>query len=356
MSINGDLTELVLNALVMAQAGATVEARQTLMTIRREWDVEESPHVIVDLMTIEGICWCYEGSLPASHDRLLRATAIAQTLGDSGRLHLAAGWMAFVQFSSGAIQNSMETLLLSSRHVRGASPQRRIRAAMLIAILHEFCGNKKSGADWFAFVRGIASIAKLVGCASSLIYNMAILRINSNLYKRFDVDSRYTDVDLDVLFAQSSSNFDLYTGVEIQSSFHSLVRAQGLSLQGDYEKALVAVNEFLARSESVPSQFIAQGKFERAFYQHKIGMVNEDGVLETLEGLLSCLPADDDLAIANQVLSMIAESAGLREQGEHFRQRAIRHRARHVDLCVWIQRQLHEASLITVSDDWIMEV
>jgi hypothetical protein len=355
MGLNIELSDSLARAFSLACSGEVLLAQEIVAELRKNWATELSSSVTTDLMIVEGICYSYSGDLAAAQDRLNRACLLSQIACDQNRWHLSVGWLAFVQFNSGLLDQSVTSVILAASRLSGVGLMAKFRSSVVIAILFEFVGKSELASLWFEFAQKTAPASEAGAVMSSIIYNMSALRVASGLLSRFETVPRHIDRSLDLLFVRSSINFDLLTGRRVQTSLHQLIEAQALSLMQNFEGALFAIEQFLRDSYNIPREFIAQGEFERSYYRLQLGSNFSADDLVRLQESLIYLAGDDDLAMANEIVARVCEHSGSTEQVEKYRALSRLHQCKHSLLCTAIAERLTRAGLSEISPLWFVE-
>lgn len=352
MGLEGSVEALVKKALFLAQIGDTSSARELASQARHHWRTEDSAKLTVDLMLVDGICASYSGELASAFDRLNRACVLASMMGDDHRTHLGKAWQATVSFNLGQLASAEKLLSDASKSINGVGPNALFRSATVIVVLLQFCGEELAATRWLKFAQRAASGIGHPSLLSHLLYNFAAIRVSTKSYLNFFGNVAHSAASLDALAVSSSVNFDNITATSVQSTFHHLVEAQIFSIREDYSRAYSEIEKFLAKTEGVASEFVAQARFERLFLMLNLKFRIFSEEVQALEGDLLLLKTNDDLAKAHFILNLVARASGDDAKSLKHLALALKYRDIHSKNCSDLVSGLTQSGLFDVPRDW----
>lgn len=346
------LSDLVCNALRLAQVGECTAARDLASQARLEWRTEDSVSVTFDLMMVDGICSNYSGDLASAFDRFNRACALALMLKSNHRIHFSKAWLATVAFNLGRLTEAEYFLSSAAQYDRDVGSNALFRSAAVVCVLLQLCGDDMAARGWIKFAQRAASVFGHPGLMSHLLYNISAARISVRSLGRFFNDIPATNVELDSLAVDSSINFDAMSGTFVQSAFHPLIQAQSLGICGDFSTAHAKLDSFLADCKHVPSEFVVQAQFERLYARYRLEVFISTDELHSVESMVSLFKSHDDLASAYFILYLCFAKYSTNEEGEKYLILASKHREFHFHQCESILNGLNRSKLVGVPKAW----
>lgn len=328
----------------LAHSGDIDGAAEVLAGIRRDCRIEQSPPVAAQVMMIEGICAAYASELPRAIDRFRRASAIGRLAAQADALHRAQAWLAFALFNSGEVRAAAETIAGLDYTQPGLQPESRLRSAIVVTILCEYCNLPEMAADWSRFAQVEASRCQRPAPMSAVIFNMAALRLSSRLMGRLHPAYRSEQPQQELMLVKSSINYDRVAGVSTQRSLHHLMESQALSLLGRHREALKSLEAFAADARHISAVDQAKGAIEVLWNRLHAGwpVTLDDAEAAVLRA--ARLVHDDDLAVAHHTLAAVFAAQGAVARAEHHAQVAQEHARRYDELNVVVRRLLQGMS------------
>ena len=297
-------------AFSLAHAGDIDGAQGLLAGVRRDCRIELSPPVAAQVMMIEGVCAAYASDLPRALERFRRAAAITRLTGQADAFHLAQGWLAFARFNAGDVRGAAEAIAGLDYGQEGLQPESRLRSAIVVTILCEYCNLPAMAADWSRFSQVEAARCQRPAPMSAVIFNMAALRLSTRLMGRLHPAYRSAQPQQELMLVKSSINYDRVAGVCTQRSLHHLMEAQALSLLGRHREALKSLEAFAADARHISDVDQAKGAVESLWNRHHAGLPLTLADADAAEARTSQLVHDDDLAVAHHTLAVVYAGLG----------------------------------------------
>lgn len=225
-------------AAYRARLGRTEEVRGTLNELHQRYD--SRPHVAVSswLHLVEGLVGHFGDMDPSARDKILRAHALSSAAGLTPMRALSAAWLAHLDYA----QLNMES---TNVHVRLSlalsSPEQdsvRSRAGLVVAQCLHLAGRYDLAKPWYARVRSHARNEGDDATLGAVLHNMAWLHMSSARQTLFADSVGLTTGANIMISAESTKNFDELFGVSTLVGLEPILRAQVLSLQGQWAEAL----------------------------------------------------------------------------------------------------------------------
>jgi len=305
------------DALQLARLGDAAATRQRIESIRREFNVHRAPQATLQLMLAEGIMLAYDGDLDGARDRMRRALALCALATEPRHAALAHAWTAFLDYSDGHHDQVAEHAIEAMRLGQGVSRPACARAASLIGMLHNACGACERASAWFGLARRLASADQDGAMTSAIIFNMAASRFAAARVRQVGEGEPAVVDGADLLFLQSSRNYDDGRRLDVQGYLHRMLQGFALAATGEHSQALDCLSLF--GTEAVPAVWRDDALIaaERAWCALKAGDETAARVLaDHAERHVEALTEAGERLIACQRLQALAAALGDRARAE----------------------------------------
>jgi tetratricopeptide (TPR) repeat protein len=347
-----DLSQLLNRATAEAHRGNLESSLEAIKRIRETYAIERMPDVSAEVMIAEGICEAYAGRLDAGFDRFRRAALVAHHYGSRPIEQLALSWLAHCEFNRGHPLESVKYIGQAHQDIENARPDARFRISSTIAILTEYAGMTDSAAHWFRIARREASKCGERAMMSSIIYNMAALRVGSLMIELLVEDKELNAAARvsELMFVQSSSNYDAMANVHLQEDVHDLLKAQSLMVSGAYSDAADYFRRVLLMRRNTASVDLARARLSMAWCQFNLRMncLDFDRLIESLGQFAE----DADLAFAHHVISRIYEARGDQNEADWEWQLSRRYLNAYLKVRQSMETGLADLELNTIPSAW----
>jgi tetratricopeptide (TPR) repeat protein len=269
------------------------------------------------LLLAEGLGDFYADLSLRSHERVRRSLALGKAARNARVQSLAAAWLAHLDFYVRDDASALEHVALALKLARSDHHGARSRASLVVAGMLHYARRDEESQAWYALARRHATTEGDGAALSSIMYNMAFLRV---------LDARVADLRdpggcpegvlrRAVLGTESSVHLDRSVQTRALSNHPPMRRAQILLLTGEIEAALAlyeehtrkAIEEGLGVSESV-------FRADQAWCLAMLG--RSDAALRTArdaEAALHGAVEPEDLVIAHGMLERVFRRLGLDE-------------------------------------------
>ncbi|MBP8270743.1 MAG: hypothetical protein KAX42_02615 [Sphaerotilus sp.] len=315
-------------AVVLARLGETDQARSEITSLRADGAVRSYPSLEPWLCLAEGLADFYANLAGRARDRVRRALVLARSTRSTRALPLAAAWMAHLDFHARDDASAVAHLVLALDAAQADHHSARARLCLVLAGMLHYAGAEERAQPWYSQARVHAQAEGDGASLSSIMYNMALLRVvEVRLTAAFGARTDVAVLRRAMLGTESSIFLDRSVSTRALSHHPPMQRAQLLMLTGQYAEALVlydahtvqAVAEGLTSCECI---FLA----DQARCLVELGRSEE--VLPRVRAAESALllaTEPEDLAIAHAVLAQVHGWLGLSERSNRHAREAGRH-------------------------------
>ncbi|MEY4753396.1 MAG: hypothetical protein RJA44_1071 [Pseudomonadota bacterium] len=216
-------------AVLLVRMGEFERARQELASLRSLPESRTNAVLNAWLWLGEGLAFYFESVEARARDRVMRAHALASSTGVSHIHGLTAAWCAHLDFraqdDAALVDHLVEALDVAEAGQHGVLA----RTSIVIAGAYHFAGSEELAQPWYLRARSHAAAEGDGVTLSSIMYNMAALRINN-----VRLDQLY--VRLDPLAAQRA-----LLGAESSTFLDQSVHAHALSAASWMQRAQILV-------------------------------------------------------------------------------------------------------------------
>jgi hypothetical protein len=259
-----------------------------------------------------------ENLAPAAREKFVRAHEMALAAEDAAVLAESAAWLALADLNA---NDHAATAAHASEALRVAAPDAntaRARAALVIGDAWRYAGEDALAQPWYAAVRRHATAEGDFSLVSMLLYNMAAFRAY-----RIALDDAFgkgdkAEAQRVLLEADSTGNFDAGVGNAQLSAQVPLLRAQLMTVLGDYDGAIAIIDAELPRGR-VEGQGHREARYlaDAAYAEVRLGRMDEAmRRMRTIQASLRRLSEADDLAATHARLAVVARALGRGEQAD----------------------------------------
>jgi tetratricopeptide (TPR) repeat protein len=235
-------------AILLARHGQLEAARKELTTLHQL--AFQHPHSQLGawLHLAEGLMSYFTDFSGGAYEKLARARAIAQLAGLREIEALAAAWLAHLAY----VRHDIEALVAQAGACRElAAPDHhaaRSRQAMALGLALHFANQPELAQAWYAKARQHAVAEGDDATQSALMYNMAEMR---TAHVRREALSHPTRPIPELLLsAESIARYDAAVGGSAMAELTPMLRAQILTVRGDYASALELYEQHLPQAIS----------------------------------------------------------------------------------------------------------
>jgi tetratricopeptide (TPR) repeat protein len=318
-------------ASALARHGQFAEARFALAGLRSQGQRLRNPVLTAWIALVDGLIDHCESLTPAARDKFRRAHELAVASGDAAMQAEAAAWLAVADLNA---NDRDATVAHASEAVRLAAPDAhaaRARAALVIGDTWRFAGEDTLAQAWYQRVRQSAAAEGDLSMISMLLHNMAAFRAyRISLDDAFGHGDR-AEAQRVLLEAESTGNYDAGVGNAQLVAQVPLLRAQLMTVLGQFEEAIALIDAQLPRARA-EGQAHREARYlaDAAHAEIRLGRLDEAARrLRAIQAALPLMSEADDLAGTHARLAGITQALGRAEQAEAHRASAQAHRAAH---------------------------
>jgi hypothetical protein len=231
-------------ALLWARQGRDAESRVELDRLHAQVLQHPSAELAAWLHFAEALIAYFHDFPGAARERMARAEVMAAAVGARGLQALAQGWLAHLAF----IERDPEALVQQARSALTLAEQAgdaaaHYRAATALALAWSFVGDTAAGAAWFAVARKQALTDGDDAGISALLYNQTQMRA-LNL-RHAALRGQPGEAPAVLLGLDSVGHYDLAVGGSARADLTPILRAQLLTVHGDYAEAAALLQTHL---------------------------------------------------------------------------------------------------------------
>lgn len=324
-------------AVVLARLGETDRVCEEIASLRAGDAVRRYPSLEPWLCLAEGLADFYTDLAGRARERVRRALVLARSTRSTRALPLAAAWMAHLDFYARDDTSAVAHLVLALDTAQPDHHGARARLCLVLAVMLHYAGAEDRAQPWYSQARVHAQAEGDGASLSSIMYNMALLRVvEVRLTVAFGAGGGgATALRRAMLGMESSIFLDRSVGTRALSNHPPMQRAQLLVLSGQFADALALYDAHMAQAvaeglTSCHAIFLA----DQAWCL--VGLGRSDEALSrarAAEAALRTTNEPEDLAIAHAVLAQVHARLGLsdlvarqaRQAGHHhkvYRQRS----------------------------------
>lgn len=339
---------------LLARHGELDRARDEIAKLRAEFRFEPDAGVTAWVSLAEGLLDYYEDLDTGCRDRLQRAYSLASAAQMRPLQALSTAWLALLDY----VQHDVDSMAQRLRHAFDLSTPDdhgvRARAGLVAAQGYHWSGHMERAQPWYESARQHALADGDEAMMSAVLYNRYAIQMNlqreAEAQRVVDVGTQPTAETLAKLAsdalrgAESTERFDQMVGATSLHVLHPLMRAQLLTIQGQFDEArgLFAQHYEVGLQQGMKSK-AALLLADRAWCEVRCGDVGKGlGLAHEAEAGLAALGDADDDAAARCRLVQVYEACGSaddKDRAIELREVAARHWRAHISQQArWIER------------------
>jgi tetratricopeptide (TPR) repeat protein len=318
-------------SIYLARQGQRDEAAAIVSAIRDDFGRAPNAVVTAWISLAEALNHFYSNPGPQAMVRLKRAHALGRAMNHPVLVPLCAAWLAHMEFNA----NHMEAMLQhAGEALRLAQPAHHAalaRVSLVIADAFHFAGRFDLAKEWYAAVREHALAEGDDAMISAMLHNIATFRANNvRLSDAFGAKDPGLAARA-MLEAESTKNFDLGIGTTSLSLFVPLLRAQLLTIEGQYANALELFTGNLEFAETQGmARLLTSFYADSAWCNVNLGNVEESRRnIKTAVAFAGNSSDPDDLATSNARIAKVLEALGQSEEAAKYEALAVHYLGLH---------------------------
>lgn len=305
-------------AAVLARHGRFAEARFALAGLRSQSQRLRNPVLSAWVAYVDGLIEHCESLAPGARSKFQRAYDLASSAGDAELHALCAAWLAMADFNASDVEATVAHAQEALRVAPADAHAARARAALIVASAWRVAGDDARAIPWYKVARQHAAAEGDVSLVSVLLHNMAAFQAGRiSLEGAFD-RADLLDAQRVLLEAESTGNYDAGVGNAQLMAEVPLLRAQLMTVLGQYEAAIVLFDAQLPRARA-EGQVHREARFlaDAVFAEVKLGRLDEAVKrLRAINAVLPLMTEHDDVAATHARLAVAARALGRAEQAD----------------------------------------
>ncbi len=305
-------------AAVLARHGQFAEARFALAGLRSQSQRLRNPVLSAWVAFVDGLIEHCESLAPGARAKFQRAYDLASSAGDASLHALCAAWLAMADFNASDVEATVAHAREALRIAPPDSHAARARAALVVASAWRVAGDDARAIPWYKVARQHAATEGDVSLVSVLLHNMAAFQAGRiSLEGAFD-RADLVDAQRVLMEAESTGNYDAGVGNAQLLAEVPLLRAQLMTVLGQYDGAIALFDAQLPRARA-EGQVHREARFlaDAAFAEAKLGRLDE--VVKRLRAINAVLPLmteHDDVAATHARLAVATRVLGRDDQAD----------------------------------------
>jgi len=305
-------------AAVLARHGQFPEARFALQGLRSQSQRLRNPVLSAWVAFVDGLIEHCESLSPSARAKFQRAYDLAATAGDAELHSLCAAWLAIADFNANDIDATVTHAREALRLAPPTAHAARARAALVVASAWRVAGDDAHAIPWYKIARQHAATEGDVSLVSVLLHNMAAFQAGRiSLEGAFD-RADLADAQRVLLEAESTGNYDAGVGNGQLMAEVPLLRAQLMTVLGQYDAAISLFDAQLPRARA-EGQVHREARFlaDALFAEVKLGRLDEAvRRMRAVNAALPLMTEHDDVAATHARLAVAARVLGKVEQAD----------------------------------------
>jgi tetratricopeptide (TPR) repeat protein len=305
-------------ASALARHGQFAEARFALAGLRSQSQRLRNPVLSAWVAFVDGLIEHCESLAPSARDKFRRAHDLASTAGDAELHALCAAWLAMADFNASDVEATVAHAHEALHVAPVDSHAARARAALVVASAWRVAGDDERAIPWYKRARQHAATEGDVSLVSVLLHNMAAFQAGrislEGAFERADL----ADAQRVLLEAESTGNYDAGVGNGQLLAEVPLLRAQLMTVLGQYDPAIALFDAQLPRARA-EGQVHREARFlaDAVFAEVKLGRLDE--AVKRLRAITAVLPLmteHDDIAATHARLAVATRALGRDAQAD----------------------------------------
>ena len=299
-------------ACYLARRGQFDEARATLVELRQRY--EQRPNVVASawLSLAEGLLIHFSNMGWQARDKIHRAYALSAAAGLLQLNALSAAWLANMDYLIGDMAGMArfvgQALELAAKDNHSALS----RANLVVAHAYHLAGRLDLARPWYARAHEHATAEGDDATISALMHNMAWLRSANLRQETLSGVATSPSGEHALASVESTLQFDSLVGATSLFALAPVLRAQILTVKGNFSEALVAYEEYLAPAiQQGMNRMHANLLADQAWCRMNLGQAQAaQADAKAAESLIDGRGHFDDRASAHSRLSQVFKALG----------------------------------------------
>ena len=312
----------------LARLGQFDEVQLELAALHDRYDPQPNVEISAWLNLVEGLVIYFSAVGSPTTDKVKRALALSSAAGLRRLQATSAAWLAQFDYVRVDVDSMAENVRTSLRAAVPNDHRALSRASLVVAQALHLAGRPDLALAWYRTARDHAVAEGDDATTSALMHNMGWLRMMALRQSVLSGNASVLGGDHALMSAESTSQFDALIGDDSWGALKPILRAQILSLQGEFAGALV-------------------------LYEQHLGETEYEGTTRLQANLLAdkawCLAESGQLVVARECATSAIASIG---PGTHTDDRAAAHSRLAQVFAVLADSEGEERQLLSASEAW----
>lgn len=235
-------------ACYLARRGFLTDADNTVRILRARYAHAPLDIVLARINLAEGLIHHFRDMSDQAREKFLRAHALSEVSENGPLIALSAAWLAHLDYLQGDVVAMTKHLDRALQHATPENHSAMSRATLVVADAYHLAARLDLALRWYAASRVHAAAEGDDATLSAYMHNMAWLRAANLRQNQFCSRPQSPDGAYALMSANSVFNFDQHLGEVSLQSLVPILRAQILSLTGQFVEALDLYEEHLSHA------------------------------------------------------------------------------------------------------------
>lgn len=234
----------------LARIGQFDEVRAELAALHERYDSRPNAEISAWLNLVEGLLIYFSAVGSPANDKVKRSFALSTAAGLKPLQAISSAWLAQFDYARADFKSTASTIRISLQLAAPNHNSARSRASLVVAQALHFAYKSDLAFPWYRRARDHAVAEGDVATTSALMHNMGWLRM---MALRQDILSGKRNLPREnhaLMNSESTAQFDALTGDISWDGLKPILRAQILSLQGNFIEALELYKVHFIETES----------------------------------------------------------------------------------------------------------
>ncbi len=233
----------------LARIGQFEEVRVELAALHERYDPRPNAEMSAWLNLVEGLMIYFSAVGSPTNDKIKRSLALSSAARLGSLQATSSAWLAQFDYARVDIDSMAENLRLSLRTAAPNHHSARSRASLVLAQALHLAARPDLALPWYRRARDHAVAEGDDATTSALMHNMGWLRMMALRQSVLSGKISLFGGNHALMNAESTSQLDILTGDISWDALKPILRAQILSLQGNFSGALILYDRHLLETE-----------------------------------------------------------------------------------------------------------
>ena len=234
----------------LVRLGRFEEVSAELALLRTRYDDRPNVKISAWVNLVEGLGVYFSGTGAPKTDKLKRSFALSSAAGLQSLQALSSAWLAQFDYVRVDMDSMASNVRKSLQLAKPEDHSARSRATLVVAQALHLAGRQDLAVPWYRSARDHAVADGDAATTSALMHNMGWLRMMTLRQTVLSANTFALGGEHALMSAESTSQFDFLIGDASWAVLKPILRAQILSLEGNFEDALALYETHLSAVDS----------------------------------------------------------------------------------------------------------